>query len=40
MSYVLKYVCKGLKGLERPPPMPWEPTVKEPVWGVEQYAVS
>jgi len=37
ISYILKYVVKGLKGLERPPPMPWEPAAKEPVWGMESY---
>ena len=37
ISYTLKYVLKGLKGLNNPPPMPWEPTPKEPVWGMETY---
>jgi len=40
-AYCLKYVIKGLMGLERQtPPLPWEPTPGEPLWGLETFPAT
>jgi len=37
-AYCLKYVVKGLTGLERrTPPLPWEETLGEPLWNLETW---
>lgn len=39
-AYIMKYILKGLRGLNAPPPLPWEPAPQEPMWGVLTFGLG